>query len=69
MWNPSSFSSLSYRYLDREKVVAGDKHSFTIRWGPRSTAEVDKEAMLAFVAEIYGVDVQHWKRQFADLLK
>lgn len=64
----SSLFPLPPRYLEREKVVAGDKHSYTFRWGPRSHQEVDKEAMLGLVAEIYEGDIEQWKRQFADLL-
>ena len=45
-------------------MVAGDKHSFTFRWGPRSEKEVREEEVLAFVAELYGGDVEQWKRQF-----
>lgn len=56
------------RYLEREKVVTGDKHSFKISWGPRSKKEVNKEAMLNFVGEIYEGDVQKWKRRFGELL-
>ena len=50
-------------------MAAGDKHSITFRWGPRAEREVNKEEMLAYVAEIYGGDMRQWKQQFGDLLK
>lgn len=56
------------RYLDKEKVVAGDKHSFTFRWGHRSKQEINQEVMLEFVADIYGGDILQWKRQFGPTL-
>ena len=49
-------------------MVAGDKHSFMFRWGGRAEVEVDKEAMLKFVAETYGGEFEKWKRQFGSVL-
>lgn len=44
--------SLSLRYLNREKVTAGDSYIFWYSWGPRAEQEVDKRELLALVAEV-----------------
>ena len=43
---------LSLRYLNREKVTAGDSYIFWYSWGPRAEQEVDKRELLALVAEV-----------------
>jgi len=56
------------RYLDKEKVAAGEKHSISYGWGPRAKVEIDKEQLLAFIAEIYDGNLEQWKKQFSDLI-
>ena len=46
-----SHYSLS-RYLNREKVMAGESYIFWYSWGPRAEQEVGKRELLALVAEV-----------------
>lgn len=49
----STYLSLS-RYLEREKKVQLDNTTtFEFCWGERAKHEIDKESMIAFLAEVF----------------
>ena len=60
--------SFFLRYLDRDRIPAGENYIVRYRWGPRAQVELDKREVLAIVAEIYEGDLSQWERQFSDIL-
>eukprot|EP00041_Stephanoeca_diplocostata_P032541 m.1044159 g.1044159 ORF g.1044159 m.1044159 type:complete len:334 (+) comp24169_c0_seq2:123-1124(+) len=50
---------LTHRYLLRR----GDPPGYAYRWGSRAYTEITEAAIVKFIAQIYGEDVQEWASQ------
>eukprot|EP00118_Oscarella_pearsei_P008690 m.46092 g.46092 ORF g.46092 m.46092 type:complete len:239 (+) comp33666_c0_seq4:28-744(+) len=58
-----AFAKQLYLDIIKEKVADGPPVVF-YQWGARASMELSPETIVEFVAEVYGTDVDQWKRQY-----
>jgi hypothetical protein len=55
-------------YLSVEKKTEGEKRVNYYSWGERARLEVNKERMLAFIAQLHGGSLEMWKERYQNIL-